>query len=77
MDEDDVDIVEISFEKLKNGRWKKVEDDPKDDESEIVSYFKTETVYGEIERLKRRGWKVYQDMDPDFDGFILYFKHLS
>jgi len=72
MNEDDDDIVEISFEKLENGRWIKVEDDPEDDESEIVTRIDPGKVYSQIENLKKKGWKIYQDT-PDFNGFILYF----
>jgi hypothetical protein len=70
----DDDVEEISFEKLPNGKWEKVEDDPDDDESEIVTPVSPKTIYSQIENLKKKGWIVRQDTDPDFNGFILYKK---
>ena len=71
-DEDDEDLEQqIIFEKLADGTWEKTQNDPDDKEYEIIDPVSPQTVYSQIENLKKKGWKVKQDIDPAFDGLIL------
>jgi len=70
--EDDEDLEEqIIFEKLADGTWEKTQTDPDDKKYEITDSVPSQVVYSQIENLKKKGWKVKQDVDPDFDGLIL------
>jgi hypothetical protein len=71
-DEDDEDLEQqIIFKKLEDGDWEKIQNDPDDKEYEIIDPVSPQTVYSQIENLKKKGWKVKRDVDPDFDGLIL------
>lgn len=71
-EEDDEDLEQqIIFKKLEDGDWEKIQTDPDDKEFEIIDPVSPQTVYSQIENLKKKGWKVKQDVDPNFDGLIL------
>lgn len=65
-------MKQIIFEKLPDGDWEKIQDDPEDENYEIIDPVSHMTVYSQIENLKRKGWKVKQGMDPSFNGFVLF-----
>jgi hypothetical protein len=66
-------VPEIIFEKDPyDDEWHKIQDDPDDEDFEIVETWDQSGMYGEILRLQGLGWKVRQDVDPEFNGFILF-----
>jgi len=64
---------QITFEKLggDDSSWVKIYDDPDDEDFEFMDPVPHHTLYSQIENLKRLGWKVKTDVDPEFPGFIL------
>lgn len=56
----------IFFEKLpgKNDQWERSEEDPEDDEHEIVVIRDTQRVHREIEAKQRQGWKIEDISEP-------------
>jgi hypothetical protein len=65
-------MQQITFEKLgDDSSWVKIQDDPDDEDFEIIDPVPHNVLYSQIENLKKKGWKVKQDVDPAFSGFIL------
>lgn len=61
---------EIKFERLDDGSWDMIKDDPEDPEFEIVLRLDERDGYAQIEKMKEKGWKTREE--PGFFGFILY-----
>lgn len=61
---------EIKFERMDDGSWDMIKDDPDDPEYEVIFHLSEENGYSQIAKMKEKGWKVRED--PSFYGFVLY-----
>lgn len=64
-------MKEVKFERLEDGSWDMIKDDPEDPEYEIIISLDMAEGYSKMDNMKKKGWKA-RPVDPSFDGFILY-----
>lgn len=62
---------EVKFERLDDGSWDMIKDDPDDLEYEVVVNLDEDKGFSKIEDMKTKGWKV-RPVDSSFNGFVLY-----